>query len=287
MACKLGTVGAVLLSGAITCAAAAGAEEAPYASGWIKDHASRTRLVAGGVTQAGGAPRVEAGIAIELEDGWKTYWRNPGSSGVPPRIEWAGSSNLAEATLLFPAPRRFTDRDGDTIGYKHGVVLPVRLVPKKADQPIGLKLELEYGVCKDVCIPVQQTLELSLPPEAAGKPAPSLQSAFDAVPRPAATAAGDPILRAVRTHLDGAKPTLELEADFGSADAAAQGDVFLEAPEGLWIPLPKPAAVAPGGVRRFTVDLTDGADIAELKGKSIRATLVAPSGQSEASFKLE
>ena len=28
------------------------------------------------------------GIRVDLQDGWHTYWVNPGDSGEPPRIEW-------------------------------------------------------------------------------------------------------------------------------------------------------------------------------------------------------
>ena len=52
------------------------------------------------------------------------------------------------------------------------------------------------------------------------------------------------------------------------------------------MPLAK-AAPASGAVRQFTVDLTDGADLKDLKGQTIRLTLVSAKGQSETSFKLE
>jgi DsbC/DsbD-like thiol-disulfide interchange protein len=33
----------------------------------------------------------QAGILVELEPDWKTYWRVPGDSGIPPQFDWAGS----------------------------------------------------------------------------------------------------------------------------------------------------------------------------------------------------
>jgi hypothetical protein len=89
----------------------------------------------------------------------------------------------------------------------------------------------------------------------------------------------------VKVELTGARPRIELAAEFpGGAKGA---DVFLEAPDGLWIPLAKPVSGSDGAVRTFEIDLTDGADIGDLKGREIRATLVSDSGQSEASFRLE
>ena len=269
----------------------AAAEDAGYTSPWANEHATKVRLIGGGMSEAGPKtgekPRLMAGVEIEMDSGWKTYWRTPGTSGVPPRFDWAGSENLAEATPLFPAPQRFSDRDGDTIGYKGAVVLPVLIRPVDATLPVKLKLGLEYGVCKDVCVPVQPTLELTLPPEAAAKPSGTRLSAGLAhVPRELASRrADDPQIKQVTVELQGAKPSITIDAAFpGDAKGA---DVFLEAPEGIWVPLPKPVGEPRDGIHRFVVDLTDGADIADLKGRMIRATLVSASGQTDTSFKFE
>jgi DsbC/DsbD-like thiol-disulfide interchange protein len=264
--------------------AADGAEPA-LRSPWTADQASRARVIAGGVAPAGEASRIYAGLEIELDDGWKTYWRNPGSSGVPPRVDLEGSENLAKAELLFPAPLRFKDRDGDTIGYKKSVVLPVALTPKDPTKPIVLKVAAEFGICREVCIPVQPTLNLVVPPDAAtAGPGSRLPEAVGRVPRLNASAPGAPRLERVSATLSGEKPKLVIDAVFpGDAD---RGDIFLEAPDGIWIPLPQPAGQAEDGARRFVVDLTDGADLADLKGKAIRMTLVGSVGQSETSFDL-
>src|ERR1051325_797542 len=80
---------AVLLPGSV----AAGA-----ASPWIQGHHSRVRLMDSGAHLAG--------IEIVLDTGFKTYWRTPGESGLPPAFDWAGSDNLAGAEGLWPGPRR-------------------------------------------------------------------------------------------------------------------------------------------------------------------------------------
>ncbi|MGB3141534.1 MAG: protein-disulfide reductase DsbD domain-containing protein, partial [Aestuariivirga sp.] len=78
-------------------------------------------LIAGG--QEGGV--WQAGILAELEPEWKTYWRMPGDSGIPPQFDWAGSQNSAAIEVGFPVPRRFNDEGGETIGYHDRVVFPV------------------------------------------------------------------------------------------------------------------------------------------------------------------
>src|SRR5665647_485933 len=58
----------------------------------------------------------QAGILVELEPAWKTYWRMPGDSGIPPQFDWAGSDNIAAIEVMFPIPGRFRDGSGETIG---------------------------------------------------------------------------------------------------------------------------------------------------------------------------
>ncbi len=258
------------------------------ATQWVSEHATRARLVGGGsVVSDAGQRRLLAGVEIEMDKDWKTYWRNPGSSGVPPRLEWDGSQNLAGAEVLFPAPHRLSDRDGDTIGYKGAVVLPVLITPKDAARPVDLKLALEYGVCKDVCVPVQPSFEFQLPADAGARSAPeALAAALDRVPRPMEKRrANDPAVRKIAVALDATKPHITIAATFPPDGAGA--DAFLEAPDGLWIPLSKSADGASGAERTFLVDLTDGADIGDLKGKTIRLTLVSAKGACETTFKLK
>ena len=275
--------------GVLTSAQPSLADEPAFASAWVVEQTTRVRLIAGGAADPAAATSGQflAGVDIQLEVGWKTYWRNPGSSGVPPRFDFAGSENVAEATPLYPAPQRFVARDGDTIGYKKAIVLPIAVTPKDPSKPVVLKLALEYGVCKEVCIPAQPNLTLDVPPAAARKPAAAaLTSAVATVPRQGGSLRpGDPELKSVAINLGGDKPSILIEARF---PGGAKGyDAFLEAPDGLWIPLPKPPAELQGEVGRFAVDLTDGADIPDLKGRTIRLTLVSTQGQSETSFKLE
>jgi hypothetical protein len=134
---------------------------------------------------------------------------------------------------------------------------------------------------------VQSRFELTVPPGTAATPvAETLARAFDRVPRGAdARRPGDPALRDAKVQLAGDKPSIRLEAEFpGGTDGA---DLFLEAPDGLWIPMAKPDDTAKADVATFLVDLTDGADVGDLKGKTVRVTLVSPRGQSEATFKIE
>lgn len=263
-------------------AASASAAE-PVATPWTTVETARVRLLAGR-TEA--SRKLVAGIEIEMAEGWKTYWRNPGSSGVPPRIDWSQSANLAAARLDFPAPSRFVDRDGDTIGYKKHVVLPLELTAADATRPIDLKLALEFGVCKDICVPVEIALSLAVPADAVTfAPDSRVVAALAHVPRAGAgVKAKDPVLKSFKAELAGDKPKLAFDVAFPGGTGGA--DLFIEAPEGLWVPLARKAGGSADNAVRFEIDLTDGADIEALKGKALAVTLVSDAGQSQTSVQL-
>src|SRR6201995_3728952 len=99
--------------------AAARAEEA---SPWQKDSHSAVRLLAG--SRSGAV--LLGGIAFQLQPGWHTYWRTPGDSGVPPRIDFSKSENIEAVTILWPAPIKFEDGSGGiSLGYQKQGVLPL------------------------------------------------------------------------------------------------------------------------------------------------------------------
>jgi DsbC/DsbD-like thiol-disulfide interchange protein len=152
---------------------------AQEASSWSEDHASRARLIAG---DAHGDGRL-IGLEILMDEGYKTYWRHPGDSGLPPEIDWAGSQNVADVEILFPAPRRYKDASGVFFGYDRAVILPLLVRPVDPDLPLNLSLSLEYGVCKEICIPARAELALEPAQVPARDHADAVAAAVEQVPR--------------------------------------------------------------------------------------------------------
>lgn len=257
-------------------------------SPWVQGYNSRTRIDAGSHADPSGAKRLIAGVEIEIANGWKTYWRAPGDSGgVPPHFDWSGSTNLAAATVLYPAPKRMADANGESVGYKTNVVFPVEVTPRDPQQPVTLDLAFEYGICREICVPAEAKLSVVVPPvkEAPGI-ADSVKAALEAVPRAAALRRpGDPQLVAGKAVLTGNAPELVFDVVYpGGANGA---DLFAEAPDGLYVPLPKKTGQGADGRVSFRVDLTQGAEPEELKGKLLTLTLVGATGASEATFKID
>ena len=138
------------------------ASQAAVATQWVSLHGARVRLVAG--PAAGERKAYLAGVEVELAEGWKTYWRMPGDAGVPPMFDWSKSINTAAITVLYPAPMRLEEPAAQTVGYKRSVMFPVEVKPLDPAKPIVLDLQMELGICRDICIPGEVQLSLTIPP---------------------------------------------------------------------------------------------------------------------------
>lgn len=125
--------------------------------------------VLGGWTTPSGAQM--AGLRITLAPGWKTYWRAPGDAGIPPRISFAGSENVAATALMWPVPEVFDQSGMRSIGYADQVVVPIEVLPQSEGGAISLSGVLDIGVCEEICVPVQLPFTALLPPSGARNPA--------------------------------------------------------------------------------------------------------------------
>ncbi|KAB2913857.1 MAG: hypothetical protein F9K29_15790 [Hyphomicrobiaceae bacterium] len=273
-----GTILAALLAAASP-QSQAGAD---LASPWTELHAARVRLIAGpGVAKQ--STSFLAGIEISLADGWKTYWRVPGDAGVPPVFDWAASDNVGAVKVLYPAPLRLSEPAAETIGYKGSMVFPVEVTPRDAAKPVVLKLTMEFGVCRDICIPSEAVMAVTIPAKGlSGPPLKPIAAALERVPRQqSARRSGDPDFKRVMATLDGSEARLVVEAAFPGGSNGAQ--LFVEAPDGLFVPMPT-RTEQPDGVVRFASDLARGGNAKEFKGKVLTLTLVSESGATEMSW---
>jgi DsbC/DsbD-like thiol-disulfide interchange protein len=262
------------------------------ASGWETELHGATRLIGGAAQNSADAKWLRAGIEIRLDPGWKTYWRYPGDSGVPPTLDFAGSENVKSVTTLWPAPKRFADgAGGHSIGYVDDVVLPLRVVPKDATKPSSLRVKLGYAICGNLCVPAEADLNLVLSGKA-GVEEPVLRAAEARVPQhiPLGAGAIDGRLtvRSVHREVDGAHDRVVVEV---AAPEGAPVDLFVEGPTPDWaLPLPEvksaPSDGAPG-MRRFTFDLEGLPPGAHTAGAPLTFTAVSPGAAIEVEAHLD
>jgi DsbC/DsbD-like thiol-disulfide interchange protein len=217
------------------------------ASAWAEDTRSGVRLVAGANNSS--AASLRAGIEIKLQPGWKTYWRYPGDSGVPPRFDFSGSENLEVAKVLYPAPHLFTDATGNSLGYKQAVIFPLRVTAKESGKPVTLRLKLDYAVCEKLCIPAQGRAELTL---GIGESANDAALTASEARVPKLVTAAQAGLSARRAN-NAPKPLVFVDL---AAPTGQPVELFVEGPTSEWaLPIPSLAQGAPAGRRHFGFEL--------------------------------
>lgn len=243
------------------------------------------RLIAAAPANEGGMQALRAGIEMKLQPGWKTYWRYPGDSGVPPRFDFSGSRNVKDVQVLWPAPARFPDGAGYSIGYPIGVVFPLRILPTQAAEPVNLRLKLDYAVCEKLCVPVDAELELILTPAATSPHEVLLRASEARVPKRASIGAdGSLAILAVRQE-PGPRPRVVVDVKVPPDTAV---DLFAEGPTADWsLPLPEPLAGAPPGMRRFAFELDGLPPAVDAKGARLTFTAVSAAHAIEVAAHLD
>ncbi|MBZ9934800.1 hypothetical protein LB518_00715 [Mesorhizobium sp. BR1-1-16] len=246
---------------------------------WAEGEHARMRLVA--ARPASGAP-LEAAIELELDPGWKTYWRAPGDAGIPPRLDFGASENAGDATVDYPAPERSDDGVSASNVYHDRVVLPVRFATSDPARPTQLALVADLGVCKDICLPVSLSASLVVPaedddPDAAA----AIAAAKAALPGPGQ--AGVFEIESVR-QTGGSDKVPEYEVGVATT-APADSLLFVETPSDWYAAAPVLTAAGKGvATYRFSVDRKTAAG--PLAGATIRLTLKAGNAATTRAFRL-
>lgn len=127
-------------------------------SGWATTEGARMRLLVDPTRTDGGT--IAGVLDIELEPGWKTYWIDPGGSGIPPTVDLAGSEGITLETMRLPAPVRVDDGYSVWAGYTHSVRFALEFEAADAAQ---LEANVFIGVCEKICVPFQSTFSLAIP----------------------------------------------------------------------------------------------------------------------------
>lgn len=132
-------------------------------SPWVETPGGRVRVIVDAdSTSSGDDGRVLGAVQVELQPGWKTYWRNPGAAGVPPQISLDQTITPGKVEIAFPAPHHFGTGDDAGIGYKMPVSFPVTFTTADGSKPDRLRGNVFLGLCETICIPVQAEFDLSL-----------------------------------------------------------------------------------------------------------------------------
>ncbi len=138
-------------------------------SDWKKNETSgaSTRLIASFYQDQNGENKLVAGLEFKLGQGWKIYGQGSEGIGVPPALDFTASTNYLKHEIIWPKAEAHEEKIGDEIfkysAYQGYVILPINIDLKDKTQAPELTLKLNYGLCKDVCIPVSEDFSLKIP----------------------------------------------------------------------------------------------------------------------------
>jgi DsbC/DsbD-like thiol-disulfide interchange protein len=231
---------------------------------------TRIRLIASEARTPGGQTLLA--IELDMPQNTKTYWRVPGETGIPTRLDLAGSTGISGHRLHWPYPEVEQQQGYTDFVYYGPVVIPVELMVE-GDHPV-VEASILMGVCSDICIPA--TARFSLPLDFS-TPDPGhglrINQALALTPLPW-TGAGEAVGEA---DFDAASGLLSVPVDAALADpasiiadASGSGHLF-GAPQKS----PEPGLV--------TLPLLGGVDGAGLEGKSIQLIFMTRNGPFEVS----
>ncbi len=105
-------------------------------------------------------------LRLKMEPAWHVYWSNPGDAGLPTRLTWDLPAGFSVSEFQWPYPERVVTPPLIAYGYSGEVYLLFDLQAPQ-DLQVGttvtLKARADWLVCKNVCLPGNADLQISLP----------------------------------------------------------------------------------------------------------------------------
>lgn len=206
------------------------------------------------------------GLDVRLASGWHTYWRSAGDAGAPPEFDWSGSRNVAEPTVEWPAPRRFSDAGIDTFGYADRVLFPIKVRLRDKNENAHVSLKLALYVCSTICTRNDLQLEADVTP---GFRFANKQILIDEwrskVPR------GQSLSMTIQSVRLESRPPAQLRIEAVGKPPLIQPDAFVDGDNAVVAGRPQ-ITTSPGGVSLITLPL-EGVDSVH-PNQPLRVTLV-------------
>ena len=212
-----------------------------------------------------------AALRIEMDPGWKTYWRTPGDAGIPPYFDWTGSGNLNSVRIFWPVPTVFDQNGLTTVGYKDAVVIPVELTARDAGKPIRVNLAANIGVCEDICVPYNAVVTGDLSAAVDVRQDARIRAAL--INRPLSQKEAG--VGAVRCKISATDDGVRLTADIAMPQAGANEYAIVElADPTMWVSQSR--TIRSGGQLQTTVDIVPprGAAVA-VNRSAVRFTILS------------
>ncbi len=119
------------------------------------------------------------GLRLEMQEGWHTYWENPGDSGSSFEASWSTNDSTIVENVQWPTPVTIPYPPLMTFGYEGDVVFPFQVFRSIDSELEIIELELDFLICADICIPERASLSLDL---SSALPSPLIDEALKNLP---------------------------------------------------------------------------------------------------------
>ena len=102
------------------------------------------------------------GVRLEMQEGWHTYWENPGDSGSPFDATWEVAEGVIVENVEWPTPITIPYPPLMTFGYEGDVVFPFKVFRAIDSDLSSITVDFNFLICADICIPEKAFLTLDL-----------------------------------------------------------------------------------------------------------------------------
>ena len=106
-------------------------------------------------------------VTLQVEPGWHVSWRNPGETGLPTRLSWNLPPGVRVTRETWPVPVITHTPVGATHTLEGEVPWLVDFAVDAVAADAGVdrlvSLTMRYGICREVCIPEQLTVQGVVP----------------------------------------------------------------------------------------------------------------------------
>jgi len=211
--------------------------------------------------------KVTGVLDIQLDKGWKTYWRSPGDSGIPPMLDFSGSTGFTPGEVKLPTPIYVKVGSSSFVGYKTDKMYVFEGQFSSFASTGKIHLNILLGVCEEICIPAQAQFEITINELSTTDAMTSSKIEFAKLDLPAAPTEDFKVVNVTR---DGSKSLLI------STMVPSQFDpvhLFVEGPP-QWRLLPAEIAGSDGKNFTFKLDISEIPEGARVGETELRFTLV-------------
>ena len=113
--------------------------------------------------------KIQLGLEFLLDADWKVYWKYPGDVGSGPSLQIAEGSKKHRINIQWPYPNELYEEEVNLTSrvYYNHVILPTEITFFDLSQSKNHKIKfiLDFQICKEICIPVNQDFIIDLQPE--------------------------------------------------------------------------------------------------------------------------